>query len=697
MKGLLLAICLWMSASLGADQIVFQEMATRPFAASDLVGLDRVSDFAVSLNGKTGVFSRWTFNQSANQAARSLWLLDIDSTGAENMRPLTLAEYGHSDTSPFWLSDDEIGFVRDDKLLSVQISTGRISPLTRGPIGFPLSNFKYHPQSGMLAFTAEVYANEHSSLENTAEIDAQRAQDHSSVQVFDKLYFRHWDQFDNHKNSHIFTVRRESDGSFDIRQSVNLLKGLRQYSCPIPPMGDASHFVFSPSGDEIAFASMAQFDKSPQAWSTETHIYLVSRATPGQVACLTCTLGVGAKSNPAFSPDGKFIAFTLMHRPQFEADKNNLVVFDRQTKRFHFLTEKLDRSVGDFTWSNDGKAIYFYGEEFGQYKLWSVDLATSEITELNYGGSITDLSTIPGSDKLVMSINTMNHPTEYFIFDPATKSLEQRSSIHTQYLSKIEVSQAEKFWYTGAMGERVMGWILKPVGFDPAKKYPLAYLIHGGPQSSWSDSFSTRWNPQVFAGAGYAVAMVNFHGSTGYGQAFVDSITRNWGGHPYEDVMKGLDYVLEQNSFIDSERIAGLGASYGGFMINWLNGHTDRFACLVNHDGLFDVKSMYYTTEELYFNEYEFGGAPFQNMALYDKWNPSNHVANWKTPTLVIHGGKDYRVPQGEGFSTFTALQRQGIRSKLLFFPDENHWVLKPANSMSWYKEVMEWISEFTQ
>jgi dipeptidyl aminopeptidase/acylaminoacyl peptidase len=242
-----------------------------------------------------------------------------------------------------------------------------------------------------------------------------------------------------------------------------------------------------------------------------------------------------------------------------------------------------------------------------------------------------------------------------------------------------------------------MGWLLRPAGFDPTKTYPMAYLIHGGPQSSWSDSFSTRWNPQVYTGAGYVAVFINFHGSTSYGQEFTNSISRNWGSYPYEDIMASLKYVFQTYPFIDSKRVAGLGASYGGYMINWLNGHTeDHFKCFVNHDGLFDLKSMYYSTEELYFPEFDMGGTPFDNPELYDKWNPSKFVQKWRTPTLVIHGGKDYRVPPDQGFATFTALQRRGIPSRLLYFPDENHWVLKQANSLRWHREVLNWINNYT-
>jgi dipeptidyl aminopeptidase/acylaminoacyl peptidase len=551
----------------------------------------------------------------------------------------------------------------------------------------------------MVSFTAEVYANDQSSLEDTARIDREKSADPSTAMVFDKLYFRHWDKYDNHKNSHIFTVPMGSNRKLDISRASNWMRGIKSLSSPIDPFGDASNFKFSTDGKELLFASMAKFDESPQAWSTETHIYHVSESSKGVVKCLTCDMGVGAKNNPSFSPNGRYIAWTQMERAQFEADKTNLMLLDRKNGgKVTVLTKDLDRSVGSYVWSTNSEKIYFVVDDSGRSRLYStgVDYGSKPV-ELLEESHISTLSSIPGSNNLILGVASMMAPTEFYSFNVKTKEMTKLTEVNTNYLNGISVSRPEKFWFEGDGNDKVMGWLLKPYNFQPNKKYPLAFLIHGGPQSAWTDNFSTRWNPQVFAGAGYAVVMINFHGSTGYGQNFTDSISGYWGGAPFNDLMKGLDHVLEKYSFIDSNRIAGLGASYGGYMINWINGHSDRFNCLVNHDGLFDVKTMYYTTEELYFTEYEFNGAPFQNRDLYDKWNPSEFVQNWKTPTLVIHGGTDYRVPQGEGFATFTALQRQGIESRLVFFPDENHWVLKPANSLRWHKEVLGWINHFTR
>jgi dipeptidyl aminopeptidase/acylaminoacyl peptidase len=255
----------------------------------------------------------------------------------------------------------------------------------------------------------------------------------------------------------------------------------------------------------------------------------------------------------------------------------------------------------------------------------------------------------------------------------------------------------EEFWFEGADGDQVHGWLLKPVGFKEGSKYPVAYLIHGGPQGSYTDHFHYRWNPQAYAGAGYVTVAVNFHGSTGYGQAFTDSIRRDWGGKPYRDLMLGLDHVIASYDYVDGERVCALGASFGGYMVNWIAGQTNRFACLVNHDGEFDVRASYFATEELWFPEWDFGGPPWEQAELFTRWSPAEHVGKWKTPMLVIHGAKDYRLPDTEGFATFNALQRLGVPSKFVYFPDENHWVLKSRNSVFWHDTVIAWLDEWTK
>ena len=701
------------------EQVVLSSIATheqqsnlRPFVPQDLVRLNRIGQMALSPDNRHVAFSKWKYSIEEDLQEKNLYLLDLET---QIVTQLT-SEANVKDDEPVWIDSENLVFLRRSKALGPHAhlfharlsSTGSgkadsVKSLVPTDFHYDISNLKYNAAGGFLSFSAEVFVDDSltGDLKSTYERDQHLSKQASSAHAFDKLFFRHWDAYDNHKNSHVFILPLDlSKDAVELKfdNAKNLMAGSRDLACPIPPHGDGSQFTFSNDSKELLFASMKDFDKSRQAYSTEIHIYRVSFEgdNVSKPECMSCTEGVGAKTAPSYSPDGKSVAWLQMKEPQFEADKNNLIIVDRESGEKKVLTADWDRSVEQYIWSHDGKKIYLIAQEDGRNKVYSLEIDSGRIDVLFADGSSGNLITRTDADELLFSNSNMKRPAEFFSLYVKTKNVKQLTSFHSGYLSAVDMTAPEEFWFTGALKEKVMGWLLKPANFSPAKKYPLAFLIHGGPQSAWMDAFSTRWNPQVYTGAGYVVVMINFHGSTGYGQKFTDSISTEWGSYPYEDLMKGLDYALQQYRFIDRKRVAALGASYGGYMINWLNGHTDRFRCMVNHDGLFDLKSMYYTTEELYFTEHDFKTPPFKDATLYDKWNPSNHVDKWKTPTLVIHGGKDYRVPQGEGFSTFTALQRQGIESRLLFFPDENHWVLKPANSLRWHKEVLGWINKLT-
>jgi dipeptidyl aminopeptidase/acylaminoacyl peptidase len=333
------------------------------------------------------------------------------------------------------------------------------------------------------------------------------------------------------------------------------------------------------------------------------------------------------------------------------------------------------------------------GDE-GRRSIFRVNLAGGPVRRVAKGGYFGSVSVLPDG-RVLARRDSMIAPAELWISADDGSDLKPLTHVNEARVKAAQMSTPEEFWFAGARGDRVHGWLLKPVGLESGKKYPLVYLIHGGPQGAWNDHFHYRWNPQVYAAAGYAVAMVNFHGSTGYGQGFTDSIRRDWGGKPYDDLMLGLDHLIEEHDFIDGSRIGAAGASYGGYMINWIAGHNDRFRCLVNHDGLFSTRSMYYSTEELWFPEWDLGGTPWEAAETYRRWDPSEFVENWKTPMLVIHGQLDYRVPDTEGLSAFTALQRRGIESKLLYFPDEDHWVMKPQNMKLWHETVLGWLDHY--
>ncbi len=387
------------------------------------------------------------------------------------------------------------------------------------------------------------------------------------------------------------------------------------------------------------------------------------------------------------------------------------MLYDRKTGEKKNLTEDFDRWVGTFIWANDSKKIYFTYENAGRTQLEIADIDKpvtppsdwSQAPAAAPSGYADDLALSPDGKTLFFTLMTLQHPTEIYragFADPAHVPL---SHFNDALLSQVAMSPLEPFWFTGAHGDKVEGFLVKPPNFDAAKKYPVKFLIHGGPQGAWGDDWSYRWNPELFASpttatpSGYVVVMINFHGSTGYGQKFIDAINGDWGGAPFEDLMKGLDYAEQTYPFIDKNRECALGASYGGYMANWVLGHTDRFKCIVTHDGMFNAESAWGDTEELWFNDWEFKGTPYTNRELYRKWSPHEYATNFKTPTLVVHGQKDYRLDVSQGFDLFTTLQMEGVPSEMLYFPDEGHWVLKPQNSQLWYKTVNDWVDRWTK
>jgi dipeptidyl aminopeptidase/acylaminoacyl peptidase len=433
-------------------------------------------------------------------------------------------------------------------------------------------------------------------------------------------------------------------------------------------------------------------------------------------------------SSPLYSPDGRYIAYRAQQRPGYESDRFRLMLYDRKTGEKKNLSEQFDRWIGTFAWLSDSRTIMLSTESEGDSPLYYYTLQSDQEGGGTYSpwppetvaGFDDDVTSTPDAKWLIFSRMSIASPTEiykaatgmpgcvdrqYDSSKPPYKATrdcllhpaERLTHLNDAILSQAAMSPLESFWFPGANGDKVQGFLVKPPNFDAGKKYPVKFLIHGGPQGAWGDDWSYRWNPELFAANGYVVIMINFHGSTGYGQKFIDAINGDWGGAPFEDLMKGLDYAEKTYPFIDKNRECALGASYGGYAINWILGHTDRFKCLVSHDGMFNAESAWGTTEELWFNNWEFKGTPYDNRASYQKWSPHQYAKNFKTPTLVIHGQRDYRLDVSEGFQLFTTLQMEGVPSKMLYFPDEGHWVLKPQNSRLWYKTVNEWVDQWTK
>jgi dipeptidyl aminopeptidase/acylaminoacyl peptidase len=473
-------------------------------------------------------------------------------------------------------------------------------------------------------------------------------------------------------------------------------------------------YAISPDGQELAYTSNID---EVEATSTNNEIFVVPMAGGNRQSGSDpkkISTSPGADTTPLYSPDGKFIAWRSQARAGFEADKWRLLVQDRQSGKTRDATDKFDRSVGSFVWDpTDDAILYFSYETSGQalsglviLDMWKEAKPPVVIPPFGKPESKVDIHAghfdefSVGPETLYYTRNFAAAPAEIWgqrirSFTNEEREPKQITHINDALLSKIDMQPLESFTFKGANDDEVQGFMIKPPGFDPAKKYPLKFLIHGGPQGAWGNLWTYRWNAELFAANGYVVVMINFYGSTGYGQKFTDSISGDWGGKPYIDLMKGLDYVEKTYPFIDKNREAALGASYGGYMANWLLGHTDRFKCIVSHDGMFNSESAYGTTEELWFNEWEFGGPPWKNREKYRRYSPHLFADKFKTPTLVIHSQNDYRLDVSEGFQLFTTLQRLKIPSKMLYFPDEGHWVLKPQNSRLWYKTVNDWVDQW--
>jgi dipeptidyl aminopeptidase/acylaminoacyl peptidase len=680
-------LTLWsVTAILSVSPIAAVPQEPHGLGVRDMIAMERLADPRLSPDGKAVVFSRRVYDWDTNSTSISLWI--VPSGGGE---PRRLTAGKSKDTSPRWSPDGKsIVFVTDrgdtSQIWSIDPTGGEAAPLVRFPVD--VDNPEWSPDGHRLAFTAEVYP-DCPDLPCTADRDKKRASDPVKATLFERLPIRHWDTWENGKRSHIFVWR---PGSPDA--PVDIMKGI-DADAPPKPFGGTEEFAWSPDGRSIAF-TMKNRPKD-EAWSTDLDIYLGSADGSAAPRCLS-EANEAQDGNPAFSPDGKTLAWLAMTRPGFEADRQRVVLHDLASGKTRTVTEGWDRSASSIAWGPDGRRLFVTADETGRVKIFSLALPEAGAGETRpavLAGDGHNSGVDVGRDRIVFLHDTTVSPAEVWTAKLDGSDAHPLTKVNAPHVAALRMNPAEEFWFEGAGGDKVHGWIVKPYGAVAGKKYPVAFLIHGGPQGAWEDQFHYRWNPQAFAGAGYLAVMINFHGSTGYGQAFTDAIRKDWGGKPFEDLMKGLDHLLATRGDLDGDRVCALGASYGGYMINWIAGHTDRFKCLVSHDGELDLKMSYYGTEELWFPEWEFGGTPWDNPGNYDRFSPERAVAQWKTPTLVVHGAKDFRLPETEGFGVFTALQRRGIPSELLYFPDENHWVLKPRNSVLWYDTALAWLKKY--
>ena len=659
--------------------------AAKGLTVDDMLAMQRVGSPAVSPDGKWVAFTVRDTDLDANRGRFDIWLASID--GAQVRR---LTSHPDNDTDPAWTRDGKWVYFMSTRNGSSQV--WRISPaggeaevVTKLPTD--INGFKLFPDGKRMVLAVDVWPNAR-TLAETVKLDDDKAKSKVKARVYDQLLFRHWDGWEDGKYSHVFVwTSPELGGKAD--DARDLTPGQTTDS-PTHPFGGMEEISISPDGKTVVF--VARTGGRETAWKTNTEVFSVPADGRARPAVLTTNPGYDFE--PSYSPDGRWIAVLMMPRAGYEADRQRIALYDAATKKQRVVTEAWDRSAGSITWSNDGKTIYTSADNVGNHSLFAVDVASGNVKTLVDKG--TNNTPRVAGDRILFVRDTLKMPAELFTVKPDGTDLKQLTHFNDDRVKKITWGEYEQFDFKGAKGDKVYGYVMKPAGFRGGKA-PVAMLIHGGPQGSFGDHFHYRWNPQAYAGAGFAVIFIDFHGSTGYGQAFTDAIRGDWGGAPYEDLMLGLDAALAKYTYLDKTRMVALGASYGGFMINWINGKTDRFRALVCHDGNLDERMAYFDTEELWFPEWEHGGVPWEKPEGYAKHNPIDHVKNWKTPTLVIHGGNDFRVVDTQGMSTFTALQRKGIASRFLHFPDENHWILKPQNSRLWHGEVLAWIGKYAR
>ncbi len=656
-----------------------------PFSIQDLVRLDRISDVAAAPDGKEVLYTLRNTDMDANKGRTSVWLLDTGKRGAV---PFRLTEGGDNSNSAEWSKDGRFVYFLSNRSGSTQVwrAAPGVAATQVTKLNLDVGSFHVSPKQDRILVSIDVFPDCADLVCTKQRLDAKAHAPASGV-LYKQLFVRHWDTWSDERRAQVFAIGMNGGGVAE-GSPVNISG--RIGDVPGKPFGGREDYAFSPDGSAVAFSVRAA---AGEAWSTNFDIYLSPADGSAPPRNLTAD-NPAADAQPAFSPDGTQLAYLAQERAGFESDRFHLVLLNLQSGVKRPLTQNWDRSISSFAWARDGKTLFVTTDHLGQRPLWAVDVSSGRASAITGAGEVESFTV--GTSKVFYTASSLAGPADLFSVGFNGGKPAQLTRINQAALDKRRLGEFEQFSFPGANGENVFGYVVKPVDFKRDKKYPMAFLIHGGPQGSFGNAWSYRWNPQVYAGAGYGVVMIDFHGSTGYGQAFTDSISGDWGGKPLQDLKLGLDAALKDNPWIDGDRVCALGGSYGGYMINWIAGQwPDRFKCLVSHDGIFDNRTMYYSTEELWFPEHEFAGPEYQNPSSYAKFNPVDFVGKWKTPMLVIHGAQDYRVPDSQGLAVFTALQRRGVPSELLYFPNENHWVLQPADSIEWYDTVLAWLGRW--
>jgi dipeptidyl aminopeptidase/acylaminoacyl peptidase len=667
-----LALCLFAAPLLQAQKL--------PFDVQGLLKLSRIGDPQLSPDGKTVAFTVQSIDLDKNTRPQQIWVAPLDGGPARQ-----ITTEGTGNQRPRWSPDSrQIAFLSDrsgsNQIWTMNADGTGAKQITN--LSTEADGVIYSPDGKHFVFTSEVYPDCADDACNKKKLEAEKA-GKSKARIYTSLLFRHWTMFQGPRRKNLLTV------AVDGGPAKNLTPGPRD----VPPfsLGGPDDYTISPDSTEVCY--VANPDAQP-AISTNSELYVVPLAG-GESKKIT--LNPAADVSPSYSPDGKFLAYRMQQRPGYESDRWRLAVLERATGKTAVLTEALDRNVTSFTWTPDSRRLVFAIEDRGRQTVQMISVTGGGVRALINGDShVDDMQFTPDGKTMIFTENSGSKPVEIYKVSSSGGAPVALTRINEPVMSRYQFTPLEEFTVDSADGSKVSTFLVKPFGFQANQKYPVLFLIHGGPQGAWGESWTYRWNAQVFAAAGYVVVMPNPRGSTGYGQKFTDEINGDWGGKVFDDLMAVVDNVAAR-PYADKDRMAAAGGSYGGYLIDWMLGHTDRFKAFVSHAGVFDLRSMAGETEELWFPIWEFKGMPWENPEMYAKWSPSYYVKDFKTPTLVMHGELDYRVPVGQGLELFTALQLQKVPSKLVLFPDEGHWINKPQNSQLWYNQFLEWVGEWTK
>lgn len=657
--------------------------AQSTFTFDDLVKLKRVGDPQLSPDGKWVAYTIGVVDKEANRTLTQIYMVSVDGG-----TPKQITRDTKSSSSPRWSPDGKrLAYTNGGQIWTMDTDGGDRKQVTKISTG--AGNPVWSPDGRMIAFNSDVYPECSGRDDCNAQKQAYAESGKMQAKVTERLLYRHWTDWRNRLRTHVFVV---SSAGGDAREVTT-----GDYDSPPYGASTGTDYAFSPDSKEILY--LRNPDRE-EAVSTNSDIFIMPVAG-GESKNITVT-NRGYEASPAYTPDGKYILYRSQKTEGFEADRWRIMRFNRATGETVELTQGFDQQVAEMILSPDGKTVYFTANERGFDPVFMVPLEpnlrlriATHVKSVVPNGYFSNLSMLPDNKSMIMVGSSMTSPAEvYRTSIDSPENVKNLSNANAQ----LNLTKAEEIEWTGAMNAKVHGYIVKPNNFDRSKKYPLIVLIHGGPQGAWNNNWGYRWNPQMFANAGYVVFMPNPRGSTGYGQKFVNEVSADWGGKAYTDIMNGVAEVLKRNSYLDKQRVGAAGASYGGYMIDWILGHNNdprvKFKALVSHAGVYNLESMAGTTEELWFVNYEFKGMPWQNRTNYDKWSPHKFAANFKTPTLVTQGEIDYRVPVDQSLQLYTALQLNNTPSKLIVFPDEGHWILKPQNSEFWYSEVLGWFEK---